>query len=121
MILKVATLLHHQRTRYDGPVYRRHVNFDPQAGKILIEDAHRDVNSIPFTVYHGRVLSYGASGVTVENIKRIIRNHKPLLERIAAGHTVEWNGNNHIGKLNDDAMEAHMALAYVLDEQEVLQ
>lgn len=33
-----------------------------------------------------------------------------LLERIHAGHSVEWDGNNHVGQLTEDAQEAEMEL-----------
>jgi hypothetical protein len=33
-----------------------------------------------------------------------------LLSRIVAGYDTEWNGNNHIGTLTDDASEAYEAL-----------
>lgn len=33
-----------------------------------------------------------------------------LLERIHAGHSVEWDGSNHVGRLNQDAVDASYAL-----------
>lgn len=38
-----------------------------------------------------------------------------LLQRICAGHAVEWDGNNHVGELDDDAQEALDTLAYWLE------
>ena len=32
----------------------------------------------------------------------------PLLERIDAGHSVEWDGSNYVGVLTDDATDARM-------------
>lgn len=33
-----------------------------------------------------------------------------LLERVHAGHTIEWDGNNHVGRLTDDARRAEEEL-----------
>lgn len=40
----------------------------------------------------------------------------PLLERIHAGHAVEWDGSNYRGELTDDASEASDELAQLLEE-----
>jgi hypothetical protein len=38
-----------------------------------------------------------------------------LIARIIAGHSVAWDGSNHVGRLTDDAQEAHDDLCYRLD------
>lgn len=42
---------------------------------------------------------------------------RSLLERVHAGHTVEWNGNNHVGRLNDEAREASDEFAALVDRE----
>jgi hypothetical protein len=40
------------------------------------------------------------------SIKALAKKIRPLLIRVAAGHTTHWNGNNMVGRLTDDAKEA---------------
>jgi hypothetical protein len=41
---------------------------------------------------------------------------RPLLERIHAGHSVDWDGSNNRGSLTDDAQAASDALESLLDD-----
>lgn len=42
---------------------------------------------------------------------------RTLLERVHAGHTVEWDGNNHVGRLSGDAREASEEFAALVDRE----
>jgi hypothetical protein len=67
----------------------------------------------PEAIYHGRILRWGLSSLTdavrfTEAINRGDLDH--LFERIAAGHTIEWDGSNHIGHMTEDAATAFYAV-----------
>lgn len=74
-------------------------------------------NAVPMAVGHLRTLRFDVSPrVGGDNLADLLESDAvvTLLERIHAGHTVEWNGNNHVGTLDDDAQAAAEALTEAL-------
>ena len=45
-----------------------------------------------------------------------LEEHRPLLDRIAAGHSEDWDGNNNIGVLTADASEANEELSMAIGD-----
>ena len=41
------------------------------------------------------------------SLLELIKDLRPLLERVHAGHSILWDGSNHRGYLTDDASEAN--------------
>ncbi|MEL6277941.1 MAG: hypothetical protein AAFR28_03545 [Pseudomonadota bacterium] len=67
---------------------------------------------------------FGASDSDAEvadpnEIARIAQAVAPLLQRVHAGHSVEHDRENHVGRLTDDAAKASREIREILDEAHV--
>lgn len=74
------------------------------------------------SVHHRRDLQYGVTlsqGAAVLPSKNALldlaEKLQPLVDRVHAGHEVDWNGSNMVGKLNEDAQEAEEEINYLFD------
>jgi len=66
-------------------------------------------NAVPMAVHHGTTLRWTLPRNVVPTARaagELLDMVAPLAERVAAGLTEEWNGSNHVGRLDDDATEA---------------
>lgn len=75
---------------------------------------------VPPEMWHGRVLSFPVQRSRPVDGQALVEwlrdgDGQSLLQRIVAGHSVEWDGSNHVGELTDDATEARDTLAYWLE------
>jgi hypothetical protein len=41
-----------------------------------------------------------------------------LIDRVIAGHSVDWDGRNMVGRMTDDAHDALSAIASALDDND---
>lgn len=101
-----------------------HLELYPATGDVYCDFDGEIGNSMPASVWHGRTLQWSIPCLTGEAAVRLMEDLTPLLERIRAGHTVSWNGSNHVGSLNDDAREASSEIEReieALDGDDVLQ
>ncbi len=86
---------------------KTYLTIDPTDGLLWI-DQECDDNSTPEPVWNGRMLMRRLSSGSILNDGEI-RNYlqtdeaQELFRRICAGHDVEWNGNNMVGRVNADA------------------
>jgi hypothetical protein len=74
--------------------------------------------AIPMDVWNGRTLRWRVNpqlrgDALVEAL--IDKSTLALLGRIHAGHSVKWDGRNHVGRLTDDARDASFELECTLD------
>jgi hypothetical protein len=71
-------------------------------------------DGIPEAEWHRRCLAtHVAKGpiiVDPDRLRAVLEQARPLVERVIAGHSVEWDGSNHVGRLTYDASEALDAL-----------
>ena len=69
-------------------------------------------NAVPEAVFNDRILRIVDVDpyLSLDGLDKLHREIRPLLEEIAAGHSVEWNGNNNVGRLTEDAQEARERL-----------
>jgi hypothetical protein len=65
-------------------------------------------SSTPMRCWHGVDMRWSVAAAIkpIALIDYLQGEALPLLERIHAGHSVDWDGNNHVGSLSDDAQEA---------------
>lgn len=68
-------------------------------------------HEMTFDVYHHRTLEWSSANVTgavadADAIRDLAVKLQPLLDRVAAGFDVVWNGSNGVGTLTDDAQAA---------------
>lgn len=89
-----------------------------EAGEVTADSNAEIGNGIPMTVYHGRTrrIPCPCSVVGSELADFLEGEGLALLERIHAGHEVEWDGNNHVGSLEKDAQAAEVELERSLQE-----
>lgn len=90
---------------------------------IAVDSVHNSDNGVPFHVWHRRTLRYTGEacscGVVSEaSLNELASKLSPLLDRVSAGHTVEWDGNNMKGQLTDDAQEASDEVDRIVNEWE---
>lgn len=74
-------------------------------------------NSVPMAVWNNRTLHWGVkSDINGNLLADFLENEaRPLLEKVHEGHEVDWDGNNHVGLLSDEAKIAAEQLQDMLD------
>ena len=79
-------------------------------------------NAVPSHVWHGRTIRAPVSpfvrGADLLDFLERFDRGRVLLERIHEGHSVEWDGSNYVGSLNEDAQAAREELETALQELE---
>ena len=83
-----------------------HIELDTQAGTLHASYSSEIGNGVPGSVYHGLDRRYGIPVLTASAANRVMREIAPLADRIVAGTEAEWDGNNTVAVLNDDAQAA---------------
>lgn len=65
-------------------------------------------NAVPEAVFHDRIVRICGVDpyLSLKGLDKLHREIRPMLEDIAAGHSIEWNGNNNVGRLTEEADEA---------------
>jgi hypothetical protein len=113
----------------DHPLYRRYpqqCNAQDAYISLYPEDAemHADWNvevgnAIPMTVFHGIRRRYKVSEYLTSNeINALMEEITPLAQRVCEGFEVVWDGNNNVGRLNEDALEAEDELRELCAEKQ---
>lgn len=81
---------------------------------------------IPVAEYHGRHItldvSSGYGTVDGPAVVDYLRGEEgqALLARMCDGHTTEWDGHNHVGRMTDDAQAARETLSDWLSDAPIL-
>lgn len=91
-----------------------------EAGYVFANYSGEIGNGEPAYVRYGRALRWGVpSDIDGDVLADLLERDDviALLERIHAGHSAEWDGNNHVGHLDNDAQEANDELASILYEE----
>lgn len=106
--------------RDTGKLCETYITISPETGKVWVSQEYDD-NATPIDVWNGiditERLGFGQV-MDGEKIQDYLESEEAtsLIQRIINGHEVEWNGNNHVGHLNDDANEAWEELVNELNE-----
>jgi hypothetical protein len=88
-------------------------------GTAIVHAGHRhfDHYRVPMEEWSGRKRIWSASlspgSYAIADpvmIQSLADRLKPLLKRVAAGHSIQWGGPNPIGRLTDDASEASVEI-----------
>ena len=93
---------------YDGqsepqPAY---IELDLRHGTLLADYNSEVGNGVPGAVYHGFERRYRIPALTAEAANQVMEELVPLAERILADWKEEWDGNNMVARLGEDAQEA---------------
>ena len=75
-------------------------------------DYHCNASSYPIPVHEGREIRWYLTNTvpTASEANEFANGVLPLCERIAAGWSIEWDGNNQRGQLTDDARDAERSI-----------
>ena len=111
-----GTDLHHQYPRQSSP-QPCHVELDTRGDGILSASYDPIIGSgVPASVYHGLVLRWKIPALKADVANDLFDAIRPHAEQIVAGASVEWDGHNHVGRLNDDARLAYDAIERLCEE-----
>lgn len=109
----------HRLTR-DDELYRRydgrekpqpcHLDLDLDLGNFGAEYNPEVGNAVPMAVHNGRELWYPIPCLTADAANALMDRVAPLADRIYVGSEIEWDDNNHVGRLDDDGLKAHEEL-----------
>jgi len=87
------------------------LELDPAKGTVRLGTNLVIGNGVPMDVWFHRVLWWDVPPtLTGRGCAEVFGELKPLLERVADGHELDWDGHNVVGKLSDDAREAYEAI-----------
>ncbi len=107
-----------------GQYTRTSIWFSPEDRKVEVDQVMR-TNSTTFALYHGRELEkliapseHEAEAPDATALREYLEGDdaQALLERVCAGHSIEWNGNNMVGKMNKDAQSAWAEVLRDIDD-----
>lgn len=106
---KCARKLSDYRYQYPGQFRLQPAYFElTEDSDIVTPEFDSEIGgAIPFSVYYGRDRRYYFDpSINRRDVNRLGRELMPLLERVRAGLSVEWDGNNYVARLTPDAMQA---------------
>jgi len=90
-----------------------------QGGEVCVGWSGEPSGNIPESVWHRQEIRIGvAPSLTADDIDDLLDEVEPLLKRVHAGHVIEWDGANHVGRLDEDAHEALGMLEQIAGEWE---
>jgi hypothetical protein len=72
-------------------------------------------NSVPARMWHGVVQSWAIPCLTAAATNQLLQDLSPLAQRVLDGGTVEWDGNNNVGVLNESAAAAAAEIIDVIE------
>lgn len=104
----------------DGELGTSWLVFDPGDGRLDLDFRAPSDTGTPMQVWHGVVLRWRVDPlVDFEALTQEINTGviDELLAALAAGHSVEWDGSNHVGRLDAAGQRADAALQAWLDEE----
>lgn len=85
----------------------------------LWADYNAEIGSaVPEAVWNGRTIRFPAPCMTAAGMNHLMDEIAPLADRVLAGSEIEWDGNNHVGKLDEDAQDASDEIERICDELE---
>lgn len=117
LVYKCARRVKAYRHTYPGQFQPQDSFFELTEGSDLIcPDWNGEIgNAVPFSVYYGRDRRYHFSPqLKLAAVNRLGRTILPLLERVRAGISVNWDGSNYIAALNDDATAAENEIMRII-------
>lgn len=105
-----------------GTPYSRFLLVLNEDGEASIDErTYYGGDGTPFDEWHGRTLTwtFAAEILDLETLREDLGEGgrlAVLLDRVKAGHSVKWDGNNHVGRLSEDAEEANEEISRLLGE-----
>jgi transcriptional regulator with XRE-family HTH domain len=112
---------HYDRQSEAQPAY---IELDLREGTLLADYNAEVGNAIPFSVFHGFERRYSIPVLHGDAANRVMEELVPLADRMLADWEEEWDGNNMVAVLGDDAKaaeeEIEMLLGVSYDEDDLV-
>lgn len=86
---------------------------NPDTRQIAVTQQYHD-NATPIKEWHGVEITLSVPGIEEDELRKFLTDNEDI-EAIIKGHTVVWDGNNHVGRLTYKAQQAIEKLQYELD------
>lgn len=83
-----------------------YIELDTETGGVCAEYNPEIGTAVPMRNWHGIARRYSIPVMSADCANQLMDELRPLFERVVTGTTVEWNGSNHVGIINDDAWDA---------------
>lgn len=102
--------------RYSGQTDPQdcYIELDLREGTLLADYNAEIGNAVPFSVFHGFERRYRIPVLTGSAADGIMRKIAPLADRILADWESEWDGNNNVAILGEDALAAEEEILAIL-------
>jgi len=86
--------------------------------QVLMADYNAEVgNAVPFAVFHGVERRYPIPALTSTAANDLLEQIRPLAERMISDWEEEWDGNNHVAVLGDDAQAAEAEIVQLTEQE----
>lgn len=119
MEIKIQEVKHNNEIycRYSGQIKPQdtYIGLDTRNGKMWAECNCEIGNAIPFNVWHGQVRRYTIPLFNATSVNELMEEIKPLAQRLVDGASEEWDGNNMVTRLTEDAQEAEEEICKAVD------
>lgn len=90
-----------------NPDWRAHITLDPQARSAWLATRYVGDNATTFAEWHGRAYSLPIpSAATPNEVLAELQEHAADLDTLTREHTVDWYGNNLVGRLTPAGINA---------------
>lgn len=91
-------------------ITRTCIDFDPQERTIIVSQ-EMDSNSTPMDVWNNHRYQWiVAEWPSETDMRGWLEDNMRRFERIVAGHSIKWDGNNNVGRLTEDAHAAYESI-----------
>lgn len=106
---------HDPYTNIEGIVSKTYLKLDPRDRTAWVTQEYQD-NSTPIDEWNGLILTWKIYGHPSENdMRQWIEDNMDVLVAICDGFEVVWNGNNHVGSLDDNARFLKESIEFLFD------
>jgi hypothetical protein len=88
-------------------------------GAVSVDYSGEIGNAIPAYVWHDRILRWRIpNDLSPAGIDHLMDDVQAELQALHNGHSIEWDGNNHVGRLTNEAREISEVLVQRLRDRE---
>lgn len=97
-----------------------HIGLDPESDppRVWASFSGDIGGAVPMDVYHGRERWYGIPTMLASEANELMERLRPLLGRVVEGYGCQWDGNNRVGRLTEDAREAEDEIERICEAAE---
>ena len=88
-----------------------YVELDCETGRFTADYNPEIGYGVPEAVWHGCTRRYEIPCLLADPANKLLAELRPLAQRIVDGYETIWDGNNHVGSLDEDAQTAEAELA----------